>query len=437
MARLTAQMVASWPDEKRAAFISGLSPAEQDCLKYKWNFWARDEQLEPPVLPNGMPWRYWLILAGRGFGKSRTGAEQVREWVKHYPRVNIAGATSDDARDIMIEGESGIMAICPPHERPRYKKQAKKLIWPTGAVSLVLTADEPERFRGKQHMKVWADEVASWRYEEAWTQLALGLRIGDCPQAIITTTPRNRGIIKDLIRHPATHKTVGTTYENRWNLDKGFFSDILRKYEGTRMGRQELLAQVLDDNPGALWNRGLLDATRVVRAPQLGRVVIGVDPAISNEEDSCATGIVAAGIAPGDRKSTHGYVLGDYSVFGTPKQWATKAVNAYYLHKADRIVAEANQGGLMVEHVIKSVDPNVPVQLVHASRGKQARAEPVSTVYETRRIHHVGEFAGLEDEMCEWIPGEPGPSPDRMDAMVWAFYALLIEAQSGAVQVWK
>lgn len=437
MARLTAQMVASWPAEQRAAFLSGLSVPEQEALKFRWDFWARDNQLEPGVLETGMPWRYWLILAGRGFGKSRTGAEQVRKWVRRYPRVNIAGATSDDARDIMIEGESGIMAICPPHERPLYKKQQKKLVWPTGATSLVLTADEPERFRGKQHMKVWADEVASWRYEEAWTQLALGLRIGDCPQCVITTTPRNRGIIKDLIKHPSTFKTVGTTYENRWNLDQGFFTDILRQYEGTRMGRQELLAQVLDDNPGALWNRGLLDATRLVKAPQLGRVVVGVDPAISDGEESCATGVVVAGTAIGDRKTTHGYVLADESVFGTPKQWATAAVTAFHRFHADHIIAEANQGGMMVEHVIKSIDNNVPVRLVHASRGKQARAEPVSTIYETRRIHHVGEFARLEDEMCEWVPGEPGPSPDRMDALVWAFYDLLIEARSGAVHKWK
>jgi phage terminase large subunit-like protein len=437
MGRLTAQVVASWSIEQREIFLSGLSVGEQESLKYKWDFWARDSQLEPPNLPSGLPWRYWLVLAGRGFGKSRMGAEQVRKWVTKYPRVNIAGATTDDARDIMIEGESGIMAICPASERPRHKKQAKKLIWPSGAVSLVLSADEPERFRGKQHMKCWADEVGSWRYEEAWTQLALGLRIGNCPQCIITTTPRNRGIIKDLIKHPFTYKTVGTTYENRWNLDKSFFSDILRQYEGTRMGRQELLAQVLDDNPGALWNRSLLDATRVVRHPQLGRVVVGVDPAISNNEESCATGIVVAGTTPGDQKTVHGYVLSDESVYGTPKQWATSAVTAFHKFKADHIIAEANQGGMMVEHVIKSVDQNVPVRLVHASRGKRTRAEPISTIYETRRVHHVGEFAKLEDEMCSWVVGEPGPSPDRMDALVWAFYDLFIESQSSVVRIWR
>lgn len=405
--------------EKIQELINNLDDIEVEELLYDWELAARSEQ----VLPEGN-WRAWLILAGRGFGKTRTGAETVRQWIKKYPIVNLIAATADDARDIMIEGESGILAVCPSNELPVYKASKRQLHWPNGAKSLIFTADEPERLRGKQSMKLWMDELASWRYADSYDQAMFGLRLGDNPQTIITTTPRPTKIIRELVKDPNTFVTRGSTYDNRANLAQAFFNEIIKKYEGTRLGRQELNAEILDDNPNALWQRDRIDELRVNTAPTLRRVVVGVDPSVSTGEDSCETGIVIAGIG----EDGHGYVLNDKSLEATPDGWARKTVEAYHDNKADRIIGEANNGGDLIEAVIRTVDKTVAYKKVHASRGKAKRAEPIAALYEQGKVHHVGSFSKLEDQMCLYDPlDDTGDSPDRMDALVWALTELMIK----------
>jgi phage terminase large subunit-like protein len=393
--------------------------------------WARDGQLTPQG-----QWINWLVLAGRGWGKTRVGAEWVRSEIKRSRYVNLIGATADDARDIMIEGESGILAICPRSERPEYKSSQRKLEWPNGATSLIFTADEPERLRGKQHEKLWCDEIAAWRYPEAWTQAKFGLRLGNNPQACITTTPKPTPLVRELIADPATFVVRGTTYDNRDNLAAPFFSQIVKAYEGTRIGRQELNGELLLDNPRALWTRARIDELRRPALPRpdetpegnkvredflasLRRIVVAIDPAVTSNENSDETGIVVAGISRED--SPQLYVLEDLSLSATPDAWARTAVQAYRRWNADRIIAETNNGGDMVEAVIRSVDRNVPYRKVTATRGKVIRAEPIAALYEQGRAHHVGPFERLEDQMIEFDPTiVQTHSPDRMDALVWA-----------------
>ena len=340
--------------------------------------------------------------------------------------VNLIGATADDARDIMIEGESGILAICPNSERPEYLPSKRQLKWPNGAISLIFTADEPERLRGKQHYKIWADEVGSWRHPSAWEQAMLGLRLGTKPQAVVTTTPKPTKLIHDLAHDPRNVITTGSTYENRANLAAGFFAYVISKYEGTRLGRQELNAELLTDSPGALWKRDQIDKYRVVKSPEtLSRIVVGVDPTASSGGDEA--GIITAGIIRNEY-----YTLADDSLHGSPEAWANAAITAYHRFKADCIVAEKNNGGEMVASVIKQAVINarqkdktvgeVPVKLVWASHGKATRAEPIAMLAEQGRDHHVGTFAALEDELCMWTPGDD--SPDRLDAKVWAMTEL-------------
>jgi phage terminase large subunit-like protein len=420
------QYNASWlalqPQSMQSKFLLSLTSSELETLEYDWNFWARDKQHLPAA-----PFFVWLILAGRGFGKSRTGAETVRRWVRNNKYVNLIGATADDARDIMIEGESGIMAICPNGERPLYVSSKRRLEWPNGAISLIFTADEPKRLRGKQHYKIWADEMASWSYPESWDQAMLGLRLGNNPQAIVTTTPRPIKLITDLVNDPRNIVTTGSTYENRANLADGFFRYVISKYEGTRLGMQELEAKILTDTPGALWLRTKIDESRETKHPDLTRVVIGVDPMGSVKSEIAEAGIVAAGIS-GD----HCYTIGDYSLHGSPEQWGRAVVTAYHLHMADCVAVESNFGGDMVESTIKQIDKTVNVKQVHASRGKEVRAEPISAIAAQGRDHHVGFFPKLEDELCTWVPGER--SPNRLDAKVWAITELMgidQEAQFG------
>lgn len=407
------------PKAQRLLQLAKLSPQEQSDLDYDWDFWARQNQ----KIPLGV-WTYWLILAGRGFGKTRTGAEFVRQRVKNYPLVNLIGATLDDARDIMIKGESGILEVCPKDERPKYVD--RELRWPNGAVSLIFTADEPERLRGKQHMALWCDEVAAWRYPESWDQAMFGLRLGDNPQACITTTPRPLKFLKEIIADKATVISTGSTYENRANLAPAFFDKIITKYEGTRLGRQELMAELLDDMPGALWNRKRLDELRVKEAPELCRSCVAIDPAVSTNDGSDETGIIVAG----KTVTNHGYILGDYSGVYSPQGWGEMAVRQFHAFKCDFIIAEANNGGDLVESNIRAVDPNVPVKLVHASKGKFVRAEPAAALAEQGRYHHVGNYDKLEDQMCgftvDFDRKKAGFSPDRMDAMVWAIHELIL-----------
>lgn len=389
---------------------------EAEALLFDWNLWGRDKQLRPAG-----DWTYWLILAGRGFGKTRTGAETVRQWhAEGYQYVNLIGATADDARDIMIEGESGILACSPPSYKPVYKRAERRLVWPNGAVSLIFTADEPERLRGKQHEKLWADELAAWRYPESWDQAKFGLRLGKNPQAIITTTPRPVKVIKDLMADPATAVTRGSTEENRENLAPAFFDAVISKYEGTRIGRQELYAELLEDNPNALFRREDIDAHRVHAAPEDRiRCAVAIDPAVTANENSDETGIIAGCSARVGGK-LHFYILTDASqTRASPERWASEAVKRYAAVEGDAIVAEVNNGGDLVESVIRNVDPNVRVIKVRASRGKITRAEPIAALYEQGRVHHVGMFSALEDQICDYDPATAKRSPDRMDALVW------------------
>lgn len=392
-----------------------LSDADAVALAFDWAFNARPSQLPPAT-----DWRYWLVLAGRGFGKSRCGAEWVRTVAKRSRHITIVGATANDARTIMVEGESGILAICPPAERPKYMAHKGELHWPNGGKTQVMSADEPERFRGKQAEFIWADELASWRYPESWDQLMMGLRLG-APRAVVTTTPRPTPIIRRLMEDNHTHITRGSTYDNRANLAPEFFDVVIRRYEGTRLGRQELLAEVLTDNPSALWQRDQIEARRIGSAPDLGRTVIGVDPAATGGEDSDLTGIVVAGLG----RDRRGYVLADYSLRSSPDAWARKVLYAFEAHKADRVIVETNNGGEMCTAVLRHAAPNLPITTVHASAGKWARAEPIAALYEQGRVSHVGTFAELEDQMTDYVPGEGRRSPDRMDALVWALTHLM------------
>jgi phage terminase large subunit-like protein len=428
---LQASWLVSLPEPARNDLAEVLSPAEARALLYDWTFWARPTQ----VPPQGN-WRVWLLLAGRGFGKTRTGAELVRARVAACTarRLALVAPTAADARNVMVEGESGILAISPPWDRPRYEPSKRRLTWPNGAIATLYSADEPERLRGPQHDATWCDELGSWRYPEAWDMLMLGLRLGGDPRVVVTTTPRPTKLIRALIADPTAIVTRGTTYENRTNLAPGFLEQIIRKYEGTRLGRQELEAELLDDVPGALWNRGVIEASRARAAPTLVRVVVAIDPAATSSEDADETGIIVAGKDGQGR----GWVLADGSGRYRPAEWAKTAIAAYRAHRADRVVAEINNGGEMVEATLRVIDPNVPFRAVRASRGKLTRAEPVAALYEQGRVHHLGAFPQLEDQMCGFVPADPddsgprptGSSPDRVDALVWALTDLLIEPMS-------
>lgn len=377
----------------------------------------RPEQIPPPG-----DWRVWLILAGRGWGKTRTGAEWTIASARDYPLTNLIGATTDDARDIMIEGESGILACAPASFRPAYKPGLRRLEWPNGARSLIFTADEPERLRGKQHMRLWMDEAAAWRRPDAYDQAMFGLRLGADPRAVVTTTPKPVRLVRELREASTTVVTRGSTYDNRANLAPAFFDQIITKYEGTRLGRQELGGEYLDDTPGALWHRAMFEPRRA--APDLRRVVVAIDPATTSGEDSDETGIVVVGLGVDGR----GYVLDDVSCRLSPDGWAKRAVAAFEKHKADRVVYEANQGGDMVAHTLRTVANRLPLRAVHASRGKRTRAEPVAALYEQGRVSHVAAFDDLEDQLVSWTP-DSGESPDRLDALVWGLTELLVAAE--------
>ena len=407
-------------EEERKKLLKSLSDEQAEELLYDWKFWARPNQLPPKEFETFVK-NTWLILAGRGYGKTRIGAELVRDRAKNNPkaRMGLIAPTAADARDVMVEGESGLMAISPPDFIPWYEPSKRRVTYPNGALCTLYTADEPRRLRGPQHDFIWADEICAWRYEETWDLAMFGLRLGENPQACVTTTPKPIKLLKEIMKDPGTIVTKGTTFENAENLPKSFFDKIINKYQGTRLGRQELNAEILDDNPNALWNREQIENLRVTEYPRLARIVIGVDPQGTNEEDSAETGIVAAG------RSFDGqyYILEDATIKASPHGWGSAAVTSYNKFKADRIIGEANNGGDMVGHTIKTVDDRVAFKRVHASRGKLTRAEPVSALYEQGKVHHVGSFPQLEDQMCEWEPGMT--SPDRMDALVWAITELM------------
>ncbi len=404
-----------------------------DSLEASWPAIARPNQLPPPG-----DWQVWLLLAGRGFGKTRTLAEWVCQQAGsgQAGRIALVAATAADARDVLVEGQSGILAVSPPWFRPVYEPSKRRLTWPNGAMATTFSAEEPERLRGPQHGAAVCDELGAWSRPETWDMLQFGLRLGRYPRCLVATTPRPTKLIRELLAREGRDVTVtrGSTYENRVNLAPGFFDQIIRKYEGTRLGRQELNAELLDDVPGALWSGARLEELRwpvYKSVPDLVRIVIAIDPATTSGEDADETGIIVAGK---DARG-HGYVLGDTSGRYPPTDWARLGISLYRQHKADRVVAEVNNGGDMVEATLRMVDPNVAYTAVRATRGKVVRAEPVAALYEQGRIHHIGAFPTLEDQMCGFTPDldrkTAGFSPDRVDALVWALTDLLVEPMPG------
>ena len=377
----------------------------------------------------------WLLLSGRGFGKTRVGAEWVIHRAKHGPYFPIAlvGQTKADVRDTMIEvGESSVLKISPPWFKPEYEPSKRRLTWPNGMIATVFSGDEPDQLRGPQHGSAWVDELAKFQYpKESWDNLILGLRLGDKPQAVVTTTPRPIPIIKELVADSSTHVTVGSTYENIANLSPVFIREVIKRYENTRLGQQELYGALMLDTPGALWTRDTLEATRTKKAPDLVRIVVAVDPGGSTSEGANNTGIIANGLDA----NRHGYVLADATCKEKPAAWGEKVVRLHDSLNADCVVAEVNQGGDMVAHVVRTAakalfdkgerkTPEIAFKAVRASRGKYTRAEPISALYEQKRVHHIGMLAELEDELCTWTPGED--SPDRLDANVWGLTELML-----------
>jgi predicted phage terminase large subunit-like protein len=402
------------------ARLARLPPAQAAVLRRRWDVWGRPDQQAPPGA-----WRTWLILAGRGWGKSRTGAEWVRAQATsgRASRIALVARTAADVRDVIVEGESGILAISPPHERPIWEPSRRRLTWPGGTIATTYSAEEPDQLRGPQHDAAWCDELAAWRYPDAWDQLQMGLRLGSDPRVVVTTTPRPTPLVRALVASSTTVVTRGRTADNARNLAPGVVEALAARYAGTRLGRQELDGEILDDAPGALWRRAQIDAARHAGpAPALRRIVVGVDPAASATAQSDETGIVVAGLGHDGRV----YVLDDRSGTYSPEQWAARVVAAYREHRADRVVAEVNQGGDMVASVLRAVDASLPLSTVHARRGKALRAEPVAALYEQGRVSHVGALARLEDQMCAWDPTGDDRSPDRIDALVYAVSDLLV-----------
>lgn len=425
-----AECLANLSDQQQQRLLADLSDQDCETLLHDWHFWARHNQL-PPV----GKWHVWLVLAGRGFGKTRMGAEWVRMLAegatplkapaKNAARIALIGHTISDVRDVMVEGESGILMQSPPDQRPKFEPSLRRLTWPNGSVATLYSSEEPDQLRGPQHHYAWADEIAKWRYgEDTWSNLMMGLRLVNDPRAMVTTTPRPTNLIKQLMTDQNSAITRGSTFDNRANLSSAFLEHMERLYVGTRLGRQEIYGDYLDDTPGALWQYVTIDQARVKTHPDLSRVVVAVDPPVTHGPKADACGIVVMGMSD----EGHLYVLGDLSSQGeTPAQWAARVVRAYGSYEADRVVAEVNNGGDLVENLLRQLDPTISYRAVRASRGKVARAEPVAALYERGLVHHVGRFDQLEDEMCSYS-GEVGQkSPDRMDALVWAGTELLLQ----------
>ncbi|BBD96810.1 ATP-binding protein [Sphingobium amiense] len=408
----------------RAALLARLDAGGAERLLTEWRFLARAAQLPPQG-----DWRVWLMMAGRGFGKTRAGAEWVRSVAEADPaaRIALVGATLGEARSVMVEGASGVLSIAPWWARPDYAPALRRLTWPNGAVATLFGAADPEGLRGPQFSHGWADEIAKWAGgEAAWDNLMMGMRLGERPRVLATTTPRPVPLVRRLVGGDGVAVTKGATAENEANLAPGFVAAMAAAYGGTRLGRQELDGELIEEVEGALWTRDLIERCRVAHVPGvLARVVVAVDPPASAGGDAC--GIVVAGVG-GDGR---GYVIADASVEGQrPEGWARAVAAAAMVHGADRVVAEANNGGQMVESVLRAAEAALPVRLVHASRGKAARAEPVAALYEAGRVAHRGAFPALEDEMCGLLAGGgyvgPGRSPDRADALVWAMSELML-----------
>ncbi|PZX57159.1 DNA-packaging protein [Cereibacter changlensis] len=433
--RSGAAWLASATPERVSEFLEGLSGNALLALPWMFEFWALPHQLPPEGA-----WKSWVIMGGRGAGKTRAGAEWVRAEVEgsapldpgRSRRVALVGETADQVREVMVFGESGILACSPPDRRPEWEAGRRRLVWPNGATAQVFSAHEPESLRGPQFDAAWADELAKWKKaEEAWDMLQFALRLGTHPRQVVTTTPRNVGVLKAILKNPSTVVTHAPTEANRAYLAASFLEEVRARYEGTRLGRQELDGVLLEEAEGALWTAARLEALRLDVAPRLSRVVVAVDPPVTGHGGSDECGIVVVGaVTEGPPQDWRAVVLEDASVAAaSPDAWARAALAAVRRHGAERLVAEVNQGGDLVESVIRQIDPLVPYRGVHATRGKVARAEPVAALYEQGRVRHLRGLAGLEAQMCRMtLQGYEGKgSPDRVDALVWALTDLMIE----------
>ena len=416
-------------------FLGGLSDGALLALPWMFEFWALPHQLPPEGA-----WKTWVIMGGRGAGKTRAGAEWVRSMVEgagprdagRARRVALVGETHDQVREVMIFGDSGILAVSPPDRRPQWEATRRRLVWPNGATAQVFSAQEPESLRGPQFDAAWADELAKWKKaEDVWDQLQFALRLGAHPQQVVTTTPRNVAVLKAILNNPSSVVTHAPTDANRAYLAESFLDEVRARYGGTRLGMQELEGALLEDAEGALWTSAMLERGRIDRAPALGRIVVAVDPPVTGHAGSDECGIIVVGaVTEGPPQDWRAVVLEDASVQGaSPDTWARAAIAAMERHGADRLVAEVNQGGDLVASVIRQVDPLVPFRAVRASKGKVARAEPVAALYEQGRVSHLRGLARLEDQMCRMTARgyEGRGSPDRVDALVWALTALMIE----------
>ncbi len=405
------------------------------ALPFLFEFWALDHQ----VAPSG-DWRTWVIMGGRGAGKTRAGSEWVRSEVEgsrpldagRSRRVALVGETFDQARDVMVFGESGILACSPPDRRPEWQATRRRLVWPNGAVAQVFSAHEPEALRGPQFDAAWVDELAKWKKgQDTWDMLQFGLRLGEMPRQVVTTTPKNVGVLKQILHNPSTVMTKAPTEANRAFLAKSFLEEVRSRYAGTRLGRQELDGVLLEDTEGAMWSSTAFEAERVVDAGELSRIVVAVDPPVTGHSGSDECGIVVVGAnTEGDPKDWRAVVLEDATVTAaSPTEWARAALAAMDRHGADRLVAEVNQGGDLVETVVRQIDPLVPYRAVRATKGKAARAEPVAALYEQGKVAHMRDLEALEDQMVQMTSRgfEGKGSPDRVDALVWAIHELMIE----------
>lgn len=450
----TASSLASLTEKQRQKYLQSLSPEELEFLSTHWRFWARQEQLAPAG-----DWTNWLVLGGRGLGKTRTGAEFVRDEVTsgRARKIALIGATNADVRDIMIQGDAdapGLLDVFPRHQRPLYIPSRRLVQFHNGARGYTYSAEKPARLRGPQHDLGWLDELAA--YEEAgkgrmrrvWDMFKFGLRRGPHPRCLITTTPKPLPLIKELVKDPATAVTRGSMLANAANLAPNFLRDMLRLYGGTRIGKQELEGLILEEVEGALWMLATIEAHRVRpdNVPEdLARIIVGVDPSVAGKDfdvddgrpakerrkrDTC--GIVVAGRQGPRKPFAPRFVLADYSLNAPPPVWAVEVVRAYWLHNADCVAAEANNGGDLVRMAIHGVDPRVNVKLVNATRGKYTRAEPVAMAYSRGEVHHVGAMPLLEDEMTTWVPDGSAFSPGRIDALVWAIMEDMEGVISGA-----
>ena len=433
--RSGAALLACVPQAEREAFLDDLSDEAIGALPYVFEFWALDHQLPPEG-----DWKTWVILGGRGAGKTRAGTEWVRAEVEgsrptdpgRSRRVALVGETLDQVREVMVMGESGIVACSPPDRTPTWEATRKRLVWPNGAIAQAFSAHEPESLRGPQFDAAWVDELAKWKKaEDAWDMLQFGLRLGDTPRQVVTTTPRNVSVLKRILDLPSTVTTHAPTEANRAYLAKSFLEEVRVRYAGTRLGRQELDGVLLADTEGALWTQEMLVACQIDAAPKMNRVVVAVDPPVTGHAGSDECGIVVVGACTeGQPQEWQAVVLEDASVrAASPQGWAEAALDAMARHGADRLVAEVNQGGDLVETIVRQIDPVVPFRAVRATRGKAARAEPVAALYEQGRIKHMRGLGTLEDQMVQMTQqGFTGQgSPDRVDALVWALQDVMID----------